>query len=297
MRNLFIAIALFLCTGINAQNFSMATYNLRNDNNADDAREGNGWQRRLPHMLQLIRFHGFEIFGTEEGFKHQLEDLKAGLPGYEYIGVGRDDGKDAGEHSAIFYDTSKFELLDHGDFWLSENPDRPGLGWDAVCVRICTWGKFKIKGTKFVFMYYNLHMDHVGVTARAESAKLIMKKIRENRQHLPAILSGDFNIDQNDPGYKLIATSGLLFDAYEIAPFRYCSTSTFNDFNPAGEGDNERIDHIFLTKDFAVSKYGILTDTYRAVDTDAQGNKVATARTPSDHFPVQIFVSVKKHAK
>lgn len=294
MRSFFLTIALFLATCVNAQSFNMATYNLRQENK-QDAAEGNGWQRRLPHILQLIRYHGFEIFGTEEGFKNQLEDLKAGLPGYNYIGVARDDGKEKGEHSAIFYDTTKFQLLDHGDFWLSEHPDRPGLGWDAVCVRICTWGKFKIKGTNFVFVYYNLHMDHIGVVARAESAKLIMKKIRENKQHLPAILSGDFNIDQRNDGYKLIANSGLLFDAYEIAHYRYANCGTYNGYNPASQTDDERIDHIFLTKEFAVQKYGILTDTYRAVDTDAQGNKVATARTPSDHFPVQIFVKVKKH--
>lgn len=119
--------------------FNIASYNLRQLNDGDN-REGNGWTVRAPHVAALISYHDFDIFGTQEGFKSQLDDLKALLPGYDYIGVGRDDGAEAGEHSAIFYDTSKFAVLDHGDFWLSETPDRPGLGWDAACVRICTWG-------------------------------------------------------------------------------------------------------------------------------------------------------------
>ncbi|MBD5304369.1 MAG: hypothetical protein HDS18_06420 [Bacteroides sp.] len=122
--------------------FNVATYNLRQKNERDSL-NGDNWMRRCPVIAQLIRFHDFNIFGTQEGFKDQLEDLKAQLPGFDYTGVAREDGKDVGEHSAIFYDTNMFELLDHGDFWLSETPDKPGLGWDAACVRICSWGKFR----------------------------------------------------------------------------------------------------------------------------------------------------------
>lgn len=115
----------------NTTTLTVASYNLRYAN-AGDSVAGNGWRQRYPVIASLIRFHGFEIFGTQEGYLPQLEDLRRKLPGYEYIGVGRDDGKDAGEHSAIFYRTDLFELLDKGDFWLSETPDVPGKGWDAV---------------------------------------------------------------------------------------------------------------------------------------------------------------------
>ena len=175
-----LLFALFAVTFSSAHKFGLATYIIRMQNDGD-ANSGDGWQQRCPYLTKLIRFHGFEIFGTQEGFLNQLEDMKAQLPGYEYIGVGRDDGKKKGEHSAIFYDTNKFELIESGNFWLSPTPDRPGLGWDAACVRICTWGVFKIKGTKFNFVYYNLHMDHIGVTARAESAKMIMNRIKEDK--------------------------------------------------------------------------------------------------------------------
>ena len=127
------------------------------------------------------------------------------MPGYDYIGVGRDDGKRAGEHSAIFYRTDKFEVLEHGDFWLSEITDRPNKGWDAVLPRICTWGEFRDKQTGFTFLFFNLHMDHVGVQARAESAKLILGEDQGVPQgKLPAILTGRFQRGPTSESYQLV---------------------------------------------------------------------------------------------
>ncbi|MDE6402346.1 MAG: endonuclease/exonuclease/phosphatase family protein, partial [Muribaculaceae bacterium] len=164
---LLLTVTLCSCTSTSDRSdteavFNVATYNIRQAN-ASDSMRGDGWGQRSPVVASLIRFHEFNIFGTQEGFKHQLEDLKSQLPGYDYIGVARDDGKEQGEHSAIFYDTAMFDLIDHGDFWLSETPDRPGLGWDAACVRICTWGKFRHRPSGKVFQFFNLHQDHIGV--------------------------------------------------------------------------------------------------------------------------------------
>jgi len=308
MKKLFaITLLLFLSViSIHAQNMIVATYNVRLYNTGDSV-AGNGWYQRYPYIVKLIRFHGFDIFGTEEGFKHQLEDMKAQLPGFDYIGVGRDDGAEKGEHAAIFYDTNRFDVIDHGDFWLSEITDRPNKGWDAALPRVCTWGKFQEKSTGFTFVYYNLHMDHIGVVARAESAKLILRKVQEDeeREGLPSILSGDFNVDQNNDGYKLLANSGLMQDAYQVADFVYDNVGTYNGFNIDRMSD-ARIDHIFLTKEFHVKRYGILTDTYRSMADGSQRPdifitgpetdeaKLFTARTPSDHYPVMIEVEIKK---
>ena len=109
---------------LQAETMVVATYNLRNANGGDST-NGNGWGQRYPYIAQIVQFHGFDIFGTQEGKYSQLQDLRQAMPGYDYIGVGRDDGKRAGEHSAIFYRTDKFEVLEHGDFWLSEITDRP----------------------------------------------------------------------------------------------------------------------------------------------------------------------------
>ena len=305
---LFFVASFFLINIVQGERFYpeemiYATYNLRLANR-DDSISGNGWGQRFPYLTDLIKFHGFDMFGTQEGYKFQLEDMKGNLPEFEYIGVGRDDGIDGGEHAAIFYNKNKFELLDHGDFWLSETPDSVSFGWDAACRRVCTWGKFRHKANGFIFLCFNLHMDHIGIVARAESAKLILKKINEFEKGIPVILSGDFNVDQNSESYKLLNESGIMKDAYETAEFVYANNGTFNNFNTQAY-TKERIDHIFLSPEFRVNKYGILTDTYRlhteGDETEELANfpkdvslSTSSARVPSDHFPVMIRIQMKE---
>jgi len=289
IRGTAILLSLFFSAGVLAQRFNIGTYNLRYANHGDTL-HGNGWGQRLPVIAGIVRFHDFDIFGTQEGLYHMLEELRDSLPGYAYIGIGRDDGKHAGEHSAIFYKTGKFKLLEHGNFWLSDTTDRPNKGWDAVLPRICTWGKFREIGSGFVFYMFNLHMDHVGVKARAESSKLILARIKTFPPGAAVILTGDFNVDQTNEGYKLINESGVLRDCYELAPIRLALNGTFNNFRSDSKTES-RIDHIFVSRQFSVDRYGILTDTYRSKD-DSTGRY--TARTPSDHFPVMAQVEAKK---
>ena len=266
-------------SGAAGHSFHIGTYNLRYANHGDSV-HGNGWGQRLPVIAGLIRFHDFDIFGTQEGLYPQLQGLRDSLPGYTYIGIGRDDGQQAGEHSAIFYKTAAFTVLDKGDFWLSTITDRPNKGWDAVLPRICTWGKFRENGSGFVFYMFNLHMDHVGVKARAESARLILAKIREFPAGMPIILTGDFNVDQTSESYALINESGVLRDSYELSPIKYALNGTFNNFRTDRKTES-RIDHIFVSGQFSVRRYAVLTDTYRT-----RNDSTVVARTPSDHFPV-----------
>lgn len=287
------------CEG-NPARFNLATYNIRYYSK-EDSLAGNTWSRRCPQIAEVVKFHGFDIFGTQEGLKFQLEDLKKQLPGYDYIGIGRDDGKTKGEHSAIFYDTARFDLLDHGDFWLSETPDKPGLGWDAACIRICTWGKFRDKPSGKEFLYFNLHMDHVGKKARLESGKLIERKTREFGSKLPAFLSGDFNVDQTNECYMMLDGSEMFDDSYKKAALRHAPNGTWNDWKP-GNFSISRIDHIFVTPQIKVSKYGILTDTYLTAEEEQNLEEnhdsynvnffPRTVRTPSDHYPVMIEVEI-----
>ncbi len=284
-----------------ATTLQVGSYNIRYENRGDSLR-GNGWGQRLPIIAQQILFHDLEIFGTQEGKYNQLEQLKASLPGYEYIGAGRDDGIHAGEHSAIFYNTNRFELLDHGDFWLSPTPDVPSKGWDAALNRVCTWGHFKVKDTKKELYYLSLHMDHIGVQARQESAKLVVQKIRELCEGKPVVLTGDFNVDQNNPIYSTFVTSGILNDSYEVCEIRYALDGTANGFDP-NSFTTSRIDHVFVTPGTRVIRYGVLTDTYRTMTAEAQkyenGNfpkeisfQAFQARTPSDHFPVKVILEL-----
>ena len=283
---LLLLATLCLFSALHAQNLRVATYNIRCEI-PDDSLKGNGWKLRCPVIAQLIRFHDFDIFGTQEVFQGQLNDMLNQLPGYDYTGVGRNGLKD-GEFSPIFYNKEKLQLLQSGNFWLSETDDKPSVGWDAAFPRICAWGRFKVKESGDCFWFFNLHMDHIGVKARLESSVLVLKKIKALSIGEPFILTGDFNMDQTSDGYKLFSGSGILQDSYETAEIRYALNGTFNNFNPNLKTDS-RIDHIFVSKGFRVVRYGVLTDSYRSeVSLHQYVNKL-----PSDHYPVQVEVTFR----
>lgn len=292
MKKIFIALGLTMLATIakvEAQKLNLATYNLRNANK-EDSLDGNGWGKRFPVISQMVQFYGFDIWGTQEGKYLQLQDLLHQLPDYAYIGIGRDDGKVGGEFSAIFYNKKKLTAMDSGNFWLSEDTTKPNKGWDAVLPRICTWGRFKFnKGGKEFYMF-NLHMDHIGTVARAESAKLILKKIKDMKVDLPVVLTGDFNVDQKSESFLLLDNSKVLNDSYRLTDNKLANAATYNGFGKNLHQD-DRIDHIFLTKQFKVLSYGILTDGY--VDMTYKKDKDGIMRYPSDHFPVLIRMEMK----
>lgn len=295
-----LALTLFALSVASSPALIVGTFNIRFDAR-DDIRRGNGWEQRAPVVAGLIRFHHFDVLGIQEGLIGQLRDLDKLMPGYARIGRGRDDGKERGEHAAIYYRENKVRLLDNGDFWLSETPEKPGKGWDADLPRVCTWGKFEPVGGSGAFFVFNVHFDHRGALARLESSKLLLAKAAEIAGEAPVILLGDFNVDQNSESYRILTASGTYKDAYATAEIRYALNGTFSSFNPNAKTAS-RIDHVFLSKHFTPLRYGVLTDSYRAPIRQAAGETEARdapreieiqefhARLPSDHFPVLVEV-------
>ena len=275
-RILLVAILMVCAVVVSAQDLYVGTYNIRYKNK-DDSIKGNVWTKRCQVMCDQINFESPDVLGMQEVLVEQLHDFQRLLDDYSYIGVGRDDGKEAGEYAAIFYKNDRVKLLDSGNFWLNETPDVPKLGWDAACIRICTWGKFKDLRTKKKFYFFNLHMDHVGVVARREAAKLVVSRIKEMAQDAPVVLTGDFNVDQTDEIYGIFTHSGILKDSYENARIRFAENGTFNSFKVETKTDS-RIDHVFVSPSFKVEAYGLRTDSYWA-----KGR-----RNLSDHYPVFV---------
>lgn len=275
-KTLFLILILVPAT-LFSQQMNIITFNIRFNNPGDSI---NAWPNRIEMVTGLLKFHEPDIFGLQEALIGQIEDIQNNLPDYEWFGVGRDDGKKGGEFSPLFFNKTKFILIEQNTFWLSETPEIPGKSWDSSLNRIVTWGKFKSKVTGKQFLVFNTHFDHRGMEARKQSAILIRKKIEEmtKDKNLPVILTGDFNLTPDQEPISLIKK--FLSDSREVTEQPpYGPVGTFNSFNWNAPMES-RIDYIFVYGGIKVLKYAVLTDSKEQ-------------RWPSDHLPVFAKVQLR----
>ena len=228
--------------------YKIISFNVRYSS-APEIDGDNRWELRRDASVKMVAKHKPLVMGLQEACPDQIDFLDLNLTGYKHIGVGRDDGKRAGEMMAIYYDTTRLTLLDSGTFWLSETPEKVSIGWDAACNRTCTWGHFKVNDTGFEFLYFNTHLDHLGSLARKNSINLIVDKMTElNPDNVPVFLSGDFNSTTDDPIFDPLKAS--LKDAREVSAISD-KIITYNGFGTVTDNPNTRkewvIDHIFFS--------------------------------------------------
>ena len=223
-----------------------ATFNIRYDNPEDSL---NNWKYRRDSVANYIKSQHIDICGMQEVLWNQLVDLGERLPEYDYVGVCRDNGKDKGEASPIFFRKDRFDAMDSGTFWLSQYPDSVGfIGWDGACCRIATWAKFKDKKNGKIFMAVNTHFDHVGIEARRKSALLIIDRIKDIVGDRPAVLTGDFNVNDTSEAYRTITTNEfVLHDAHKMATHREGPSYSWHDWGKQPMADRKKIDFIFVT--------------------------------------------------
>ncbi len=257
------------------------SFNIRFDNPNDGP---DAWPHRKDFVAGMFRFHQVDLGGTQEGLFHQLEELDALLPEFAWVGVGRDDGERGGEFCAIYYRTDRFEVIEHGTFWLSETPDEPGSrGWDAALPRIVTWARLSDLANDRRFIVFNTHFDHRGREARLESARLIRSKATELAGDDPVIVMGDLNTTDSDEPYRALAEADAVPDQIRLYDGFYHSrhghhgpTSTWNGFREIVP--DRRIDFILADPGFTFIQHGILAD-------------IRDGRFPSDHLPVVADVT------
>lgn len=263
----------------NAVKFKLASYNIRYAS-AADVETGNGWDVRKTPLANLILTHDFDIVGTQEGNSSQLSDLKNLLSGYDYVAYPYGGSNNKLHNCATFYKKAKFEVLDQGVFWLSETPNVESIGWDATDTRICNWTKFKEKSKGKEFYIFNTHFYYQYTTARQNSGKLLIDKIKAISSTTPSVSTGDFNSTPSTSQISTILT--YLKDAYDM-------TETTR-VGPDGTGfpggvfqgtPGSRIDYIFVTSHFRVLDYAVLVDSYN------------NGRYPSDHLPVTSMLSLR----
>jgi endonuclease/exonuclease/phosphatase family metal-dependent hydrolase len=246
----------------------------------------NSWQNRQASLLETVTSFDPDLLGTQECLLLQAKFLKAGLPNYGFVGVGRDDGAEGGEMCAIFYRKERFHKVDEGHFWLSETPEVvASRSWDSALPRITSWVKLRIQGADSVtFYFFNTHFDHMGADARLHSAGLLLQKMEQVCHGLPAVIAGDFNAPADsaeDGPYRVLAGSNgdgrLLIDTYRDVHPPGANEGTFNGF--AGKTTGPRIDWIL------VSPHSQPVDA-AIIRTERRG------RYPSDHFPVTAVIEL-----
>lgn len=261
----------------------LITFNILVDKRTD---KPYSWEDRRNQIVDLIEYYNPDIFCLQEAKEHQKEYLAECFPEYEGFGVGRTDGKIAGEQVPIFHRKNMFELKSQGHFWLSETPHIAGsIGWDAKCPRTVIWKQLQHKDLKQAFIIANTHYDHKGATANKNSAKLIKQELSSINPSYTTLLCGDFNSSEQTPAYKELISYGFTDSATAKETVCYGMPFTYHRFlmdqyktdltRIQQEHDRvfRTIDHIFHLGEVKILRYGILGDNRLGI-------------YPSDHFPV-----------
>ncbi|MFB0522563.1 MAG: endonuclease/exonuclease/phosphatase family protein [Candidatus Bathyarchaeia archaeon] len=225
------------------------------------------WGARKDIVIDMIREYCPDVIGTQEGFRFQLDDISAALPNYDYLGVGRDDGLEEGEHAAIFYRVDKMIPREYGNFWLSDNPQIPGSNtWRGNCRRIVTWVLFSSLEKGVDFCLFNAHFDF-NEEIKTKSAHLVNRMIRRFGIKAPVILVGDLNCTEHSPTFKYLRRN---FEDSWSASGNHYGVGTVHGFTGKA---SYMIDWILYRGDMKATKAEI-------------GTFNVDGRYPSDHFPV-----------
>lgn len=269
--------------GADSVDLRVMSFNIRNSNAKEAASENNWNDTKFPRRERAIRViheNAPDLLGVQEARPSQVQDLKKALPEYAFYGIGRDDGKNKGEFSGIFYRRDRFSQTAAGSFWLSETPEKPGTSFYLAikaCPRIASWVKLMDKKAGRELVLLNMHWDHISEPAREKSAALVHERLAKLGSDLPAIITGDLNAHEDSPAVKkLVSANGStgrkLADSFrELRPKRSTDESSFNDWKGTVEGS--RIDFILHTSEFTPVAAEIVRTSY-------------DGHWPSDHYPV-----------
>ena len=253
----------------NGQPLEVMTFNVRLDIPSDSV---NNWNYRKGDACRMIAYYSPDLLGMQEVLHNQMEDLKRGLPQYTALGVGRDDGKEAGEYCPIFFRTNRFTLVEYGNFSLSEQPETIGIkGWDASYNRVTTWAILQEKNNGQKFVYFNTHLDNDGKTARKEGVQLILDKIKE--------ITGDFNCTPGEEPLQTLEKGGME-NAAKTAAVTYGPSWSFHDFGRLPVEERVLLDYVFVTK-------GAKIDRYRVIQDKPENSYL------SDHCPILVELTVQ----
>lgn len=273
-------LLLVTATGASAQqSVTVLSYNIR----YGTAQDGDHvWPNRRALVIDLLRDHAPQLIGIQEALRFQLDEIGAALPRYREVGVGRSDGKTAGEYAAILVDTARFRIIGEGTFWFSDTPEVPGsMHWGNRITRISSWARLVDRLTADTVRIYNVHWDHESQPSRERSAALLLERMATDAgPNDRLLLTGDFNADETNPAFQaLLADRRVpLRDSFRTLHPDAAVVGTFNGFR--GDLGGGKIDAVLVGEGWEVVQAGI-------------DRRWVGGRWPSDHFPVVAVVRRK----
>lgn len=234
------------------------TFNIRQDVEIDGE---NRWDNRRQKVVDLFASWSPDIAGLQEPFRHQLDFLLQALPEYACVGVGRDDGRAAGEFCPVLYRAERFAALEGGTFWLSETPEVAGSrSWGCYHARICSWVRLTDRKTFEGLYVFNTHLDDQSQQARELSVPLLRQRIDGRVGAVPVVLMGDFNAPPENPAVRRVTAgdSPVPLDALATAGIG-AKHGTYHGFT--GKPEAHPIDYIFLSPEWKITECRILPDS------------------------------------
>ena len=265
-------------SGTNSNDLRLMSFNIRNSY----AKDGdNYWDLRKEQVYEVIRSYSPDILGLQEANHLQLTQLRKQMQEYEDVGIGSKGGTKGQYSSIFFYLKKKFKLVDSGNFWLSETPEKPSKSWNSAHVRICTWVRLIELESSEEVLVYNTHMDDGSKKAREKGAELIRQHLKNQMIENRYIIMGDFNAAEDSDAVKKLKGNGdfIAVDSFRVFNSDAEDVGTYNGFT--GKTNGKKIDYILVPENSLVQEASIL-----------MSNK--NGKYPSDHYPVTARVHFRE---
>jgi endonuclease/exonuclease/phosphatase family metal-dependent hydrolase len=273
-----IAVALIVDSGVASSQapIRVMSFNIRYGTAPDG---DHVWPNRRALVTSVVLDHAPHVLGVQEALRGQLDELAPSLPRHRELGVGRDDGRTAGEYTALYIDTVRFRVVDHGTFWFSDTPSAPGsTSWGNSITRISSWARLADCAAGDTVRVYNLHWDHESQPSRERSARLLLERLATDGAPTDRlIVLGDFNADESNPAFRAVLADSrvTLRSAFRVVRPSAAVAGTFNAFR--GDSTGGMIDHVLVGPRWMV------------IDADIDRRRFGPL-WPSDHFPVWAIV-------
>lgn len=246
--------------------------NIRFANPADGL---NSWEFRKNFLANTLLDFAPHIIASQEGRKPQILELNELLSDYQLID-GHRPWIEERMYPCLFIQKSWAKVVESGDVWLSETPNRPGSqAFNSLFPRLATWALMELPNKTTIFVI-NTHLDHIQSETRQKQVEVLLNELGDFLKTYPSIIAGDFNEGPYGKARAVIQNSEMdLLDPWHDLGLP--EEGSYHSFKGKFEEKAERIDWILHTKHF--SPVSIHLDK-------SQDGEVF----PSDHYPVKTVL-------